>query len=76
LAKRNLQTSIKLGYNIGCGYFLALREISRSRIDSDVDIGLEVIEDPKLGGLDISPDMNADLGDVERAEMVPEPFNN
>jgi hypothetical protein len=76
LAKCNLQTTIKLGYIIGCGYFLVLREISRSRIDSDVDIGLEVIEEPKLGGLDISPDMNADLGDVERAEMVPEPFNN
>jgi hypothetical protein len=56
--------------------FSCLERISRSRIDSDVDIGLEVIEEPKLGGLDISPDMNADLGDVERAEMVPEPFNN
>jgi hypothetical protein len=65
-----------LGYNVGCGYFLALREISRSRIDSDVDTSLEVAEEPKLGGLDISPGMNADLDAVGRAEMAPEPFNN
>ena len=76
MAKHNLQTSVKLGYNVGCGYFLALREISRSRIDSDVDTSLEVAEEPKLGGLDISPDMNADLDAVGRAEMAPEPFNN